>query len=161
MKEYFRGGPIGDGVESPTAQALVNGGGIGRLPVRAVFALEIGTGEGEAIVPAPCVVALENEAAAEELLELRQGARKVLEPVGALVNRGVIDHPHTVNAMREEQAAVRVNQPPLAVGFLRAEKSAGLKLRSVGPAAILVPILRAGLRGEFLGLALPPLLEFR
>jgi len=63
--------------------------------------------------------------------------------------------------MREEQAAVRVHQPPLAVVLLRAEKSAGVELRSLRPAAIPVPILRAGLCGEFLGLGLPALSQFR
>ena len=51
--------------------------------------------------------------------------------------------------MGKKQVAVGVYQPPLGGDLFGAEKSAGLQLRPLGPAAVLVPIARAGLSGEF------------
>ena len=101
-------------------------------------------------------MAHERGAVRKELRELGLRAGEIREPVFAFLDRRGVQRTHAVNAVREEQAAVRVDQPPLAADLLGAEEAGGVELRAGQRAAVAVPILRAGLRGEFLRLLLAP-----
>ena len=104
-------------------------------------------------------MAFEGIAARAERGELRLVAGEVGKPACPLVNRRGVQHPHAINAVREEQPAFRVHQPPFALHLLRAEEACRLELRTSGPAAELVPVLRAGPAGKFFGFRLATGLE--
>ena len=56
--------------------------------------------------------------------------------------------------MRPEQVAVRIDEVPLAIDFLRPEGAGGFELRAVDPTAVLVPLLWTLGLGEFFDLLL-------
>ncbi len=62
--------------------------------------------------------------------------------------------------MREEQATFGVDEPPFAAMFFGAEEAGGLELRTGFPAAVLVPVIWAGVSGEIFGLGVTTLLKF-
>ena len=101
----------------------------------------------------------ENIAARAERGELRLIAGEVSEPACPLVDRGGVQHPHAIDAVREEQPAIRVHQPPFALHLFRAEKAGRLELWTSGPAPILIPIFRAGQTSQVFGFCLATALE--
>ena len=106
-------------------------------------------------------MAFEGIAARAERGELRLVAGEVGKPACPLLNRRGVQASHAVNAVREEQPAIRVHQPPFALHLLRAEEAGRPQARAGGPASKSVPIPGAGPAGKFLGLRLAPRLEVR
>ena len=60
-------------------------------------------------------------------------------------------HPHAVDAVGPEQAALGVHEPPLPLALFHAEAARGRQLRPGLPAAVLIPVARPGVAGQVLG----------
>ena len=144
-------GPVADGVKPPTAQALLRHARKEGSPLRSVFARQVGLAKREAIGGLPLIAAHDRAAAGEKLLKLGPLAGKILEPGLPSFNGRLFLKGHAIHAVGEEQAAVRVHQPPFALVFFRAEKAGGLELRAGPPAPEFVPFFRPRPGGQVRG----------
>ena len=76
--------------------------------------------------------------------------RKFLEVILAARDASGRLFPRAIDAMREEEMPVRIDEPPFAVHLLRAEASCSLQLRALRPAAEAVCVWDAvWIRGDF------------
>ncbi len=136
-----------------------------QLPRVAVLTEQIGPGEIESFVTAAAlVIAVRGPGGpAEKLGQGRARGGQVGEPVAAIGDRsdrrGRI---HTIDAVRPEQSALGIDQPPLSLAFLGTEPPGGRQLRTGLPATILIPAGRTGMGrqlGFFLLAMLPQLFQ--
>ena len=118
-------------------------------PLLAILAPSVGLGEAEADVGKMRGILVEAmragplvspEEAAEHGIVL---IRHPLEVLLAEPDSRLSANAHAVHAVREEEPAVWVHEPPLAVHLLGAEEPRGLQLRTLRPAA---PLVGAGNR---------------
>ena len=76
--------------------------------------------------------------------------RKLLEVALAARDASGRLFPRAIDALREEEMPVGIDEPPFAVHLLRTEASRGLQLRALRPAAEAVRVWDAvGIRGDF------------
>ena len=143
--------PVGDGVHAPAAEAAVGHFGTELVPILSEFAFQIGLQEVEVLRLAACIVAVDDMPVfSDAVFEFRIVAHEILEPCLAVFNRRGAFEADAVRPMADEELAVRIDEPPFAVVFHRAEEARGLKGRAVRPAAPLVPAGRAWMSGQIL-----------
>src|SRR5689334_11626764 len=97
-------------------------------------------------------MALEDPCARNKRLKLRLFSGEVLKPALTLLRRCRSQLPHAVHALGEEEATVRIDQPPLPLILPRAEEAGRFEPRPRGPAAKPVPVRRARRRCQRLRL---------
>ena len=142
--------PVRDGIHSPAFEPAM--GDLGKVvgPILAVLAQEIGPAEiVRAIRTMVLVISVRGPGASA--VERRKGRTILRQPLPvmlAVADGRIVALPHAVDAVRPEQPPFRIDQPPLTLVFHDAEKAGRFELRPGGPAAVLIAVRRAGMRGE-------------
>lgn len=154
-----RVGPVGDCIQAPTPQTPVRDLGKLLRPIVAVLAQQVGLHQGVRLVRFLLIVSVRRPVAfAVELGKRLACGGQLGEPVFPIGDRrGGAAGTHAVDAVRPEQAALGIDQPPLSLMLLRAEEPGRFELRAGQPAAVLIPFGGAGMLCQVGGLFLTPL----
>ena len=145
---------VAEGVDAPGGKALRRGLVEGRLPIVAIFQHQVVLREIEASGILPEIV-IARHVAHPAQIEGFVGfivRRQVRKPMLPLINDGGVANAHAVDAEREEEMAIGINELPFPFVLCGAEKARGFELRTVFPSAESIPgCWRLG-GGEMLGL---------
>ena len=83
--------------------------------------------------------------------KFRLTAWEVSKPVFSFLDRCAVERAHTVDSVRKEESTIWVDQPPLALNFLRAKETGRFEIRTCHPTTVLIPVLWAWIIDEFFG----------
>ena len=121
------------------------------VPVLSEFTFQIGFQKVEVFRLAAFIVAVDDmPVLSKAVFEFRIVSCEIFEPCLAVFNRRGAFKAHAVRPVADEELAVRIDEPPFAVVFHRAEEACGFEGRAVCPAAPLVPSGRAWMSFQIL-----------